>query len=139
MSKRARQRRKAAIMPYMPGRPCPACQAEGAAPAHHSRPVLAVFGRTPQWPCSGLDATLGAHVCIRCECGYTWMESLPQEETMGFIKTASGHVTGTDQRGMARTAAQAPGWGPDDEAGLAAEIATDGQPGEGEDGPLPVP
>lgn len=128
------------LEPYMPGRPCPRCQAEGAKPDYHERPVLAVFGGSGQWPCSGLDGQLGPHMCTRCQCGYTWMESLSSEEQdMGFIKTASGQVTGTDAGGMERTAAQAPGWGPGDEEGLAAENAAADQPGEEGDGPLPVP
>jgi hypothetical protein len=64
------------IDPYSPGRACPQCSAEGAQPHYHERPVLIVFGRTPDWPCSGKDGTLGVHMCIRCgSCGYAWTES----------------------------------------------------------------
>lgn len=135
MSARARRRRQEPrVLPYMPGRPCPRCQAEGAQPAHHPRPVRAVFGRSAQWPCSGLDAVLGAHMCLRCDCGYTWMESLPEEAAMGFVKTASGTVTGTDQGGLARTGARGRQWDRQDEAALDAENEAADQGGEEEDG-----
>jgi hypothetical protein len=67
------------------------------------------------------------------------MESVSEEQAMSFIKTASGQVTGTDQRGLERTAARAPEWGPGDEIGLEAENAAADRPGEEGDGPLPVP
>lgn len=58
---------------------------------------------------------------------------------MTIIKTASGQVTGTEQGGLARTGARVAQWEPADEDGLAAENAAADQPGEDEDGPLPVP
>lgn len=61
--------------PFVPGRACPQCQAEGAQPRYHASPVLIVFGGE-QWPCSGMDGKVGAHMCTRCgSCGYAWMES----------------------------------------------------------------
>jgi hypothetical protein len=34
-----------------------------------------VFGDS-QWPCTGKDEEIGAHMCTRCgSCGYAWMES----------------------------------------------------------------
>jgi hypothetical protein len=76
---RARMTQKVQIDIFTPGRACPCCQAEGAQPQRHERPVLIVFGGGPQWPCSGMDATTGEHMCTRCgSCGYAWMETLPQ-------------------------------------------------------------
>ena len=66
------------LEPFSPGRTCPKCQAEGAKPRHHVRPVLIVFGSGGQWPCSGMDGEIGAHMCTRCElCGFAWMEAAP--------------------------------------------------------------
>jgi hypothetical protein len=70
---------KPQLLPYVPGRPCPKSATEGASPRYHERPVLAVFGSSGQWPCSGLDGQVGSHMCTRCECGYTWMESVSSD------------------------------------------------------------
>lgn len=65
------------IRPFSPEHVCSGCGSEGAAPVHHSRPVLLVFGG-PQWHCSGLDDRIEAHLCLRCEvCGFTWIEEIP--------------------------------------------------------------
>lgn len=59
---------------YRPGEACPACQAEAGRPVFHERPVLIVFGSSPQWPCSGRDGALGPHLCTRCgSCGHSWV------------------------------------------------------------------
>jgi hypothetical protein len=62
-----------------------------------------------------------------------------REPAMTIRKTASGQVTGTDQGGLARTGSRDSQWEPGDEDELAAENAAADQPGEDEDGPLPVP
>ncbi len=66
------------LEPFTPGKACPACQAESAQPHYHARPVLVVFGSEPQWPCSGKDGEMDAHMCTRCRsCGYAWTEAVP--------------------------------------------------------------
>lgn len=63
--------------PYQPGRPCPACAAEGGQPARHERPLVISFGRSPSWPCSCMDGKIMAHMCTRCpSCGFAWIEEL---------------------------------------------------------------
>lgn len=66
---------KTALPAYHPGHLCPKCGAEGSKPYHHARPVLAVFGAAPSWPCSGIEMDgAGEHMCLRCEsCGHAWM------------------------------------------------------------------
>jgi ribosomal protein L32 len=73
-----------ALALYRPDHLCPRCGAEGARPNCHRAPVLVVFGGGPQWPCAGLDGSLGEHFCSRCEnCGHAWMEAVvPGSVTM---------------------------------------------------------
>lgn len=67
------------LLPYDPQHICPACGAEGNPPRYHQGPLLIVFGKAPEWSCSGQDmqGRVGEHLCNRCEsCSYTWMEAI---------------------------------------------------------------
>ena len=60
---------------FQPGRPCPACSAEGGQPEYHERPLMISFGRSPSWPCAVMK--IAAHMCTRCpSCGFAWTEEL---------------------------------------------------------------
>lgn len=65
---------KGSLAPYDPAGTCPMCQAEGAVPSYHPRPLLLAFGRGSAPPCTGADEKAGEHMCVRCSsCGYEWM------------------------------------------------------------------
>ena len=62
---------------FQPGRPCPACSAEGGQPEYHERPVMVSFGRSPSWACARMAGRITAHMCTKCpSCGFTWTEDM---------------------------------------------------------------